>query len=67
VGYGTKHTLGIGTLINGKKRFECLRKTLKGWNLNIEGEYMKEIGDLATQLDEIDNKGAIWPNTRRNS
>jgi hypothetical protein len=48
-------------------RFECLRKTLKGWNLNIEGEYMKEIGDLATQLDEIDNKGAIWPNTRRNS
>jgi hypothetical protein len=43
-----------------KKRFDCLRKTLKGWNLNIEGEYKKKRGAFSMQLDEIDKKGEIY-------
>jgi hypothetical protein len=45
-----------GNIDKWRKRFECLRKTLKGWNMNIEGEYRKKRGDLASQSDEIDKK-----------
>jgi hypothetical protein len=33
---------------------------LKGWNLNIEGEYKKKRGAFAMQLDEIDKKGEMY-------
>jgi hypothetical protein len=35
-------------------------KTLKGWNLNIEGEYKRKRGALAVQLDEIDKNGELY-------
>jgi hypothetical protein len=37
-----------------------LRKTLKGWNLNIEGEYKRKRGTLVVQLYEIDKKGELY-------
>jgi hypothetical protein len=46
-----------------EKRFECLRRTSKGWNLNIEGEYKRKRGALLVQLDEIDKRRIIWTNT----
>jgi hypothetical protein len=32
---------------------------LKGWNLNIEGEYRKNRGNV-DHRDEIDNKGELY-------
>jgi hypothetical protein len=53
-----KTYLGRRNIDRWQKIFECLRKTLKGWNMNIEAKYRKNRGNLASQLDEIDKKGS---------
>jgi hypothetical protein len=49
-----------------KKRFECLRRTLKGWNLNIEGGYKRKREALGVHLMKLIKVGVIWANTFRN-
>jgi hypothetical protein len=51
---------GDGNIHIWQKRFDYLRKTLKGWDLNIEGEYKRKRGAFAMQLDEIDKKGGMY-------
>jgi hypothetical protein len=33
---------------------------MKGWNLNIEGEYKRKRGALVAQLDEIGKKRELY-------
>ena len=39
--------------------FVVLRRTLKGWNLNIEGRYRRERIDISRKLDFIDKQSEI--------
>lgn len=36
-----------------------LRRTLKGWNLNVEGRYRRERDDIANKLDFLDKKSEL--------
>ena len=40
-----------------QERFRKLRRTLKGWDRNVQGQYKKNRKILAEQLDALDRKG----------
>jgi hypothetical protein len=47
---------GKSNLDRWHSRFANLRKNLKGWNLNIEGEYKRERDTISRHLDYIDKQ-----------
>ena len=36
-----------------------LRRTLKGWNLNVEGRYRRDRDEIANKLDFLDKKSEL--------
>lgn len=44
------------TIERWQKRFGCLRRKLKGWNKNWEGEYKRRKYEILSKIDVIDSK-----------
>jgi hypothetical protein len=43
----------------GKKKMKRLKKMLKGWNINVEGRYLKLKKELMCKIDILDKRNEI--------
>jgi hypothetical protein len=43
-----------------KEKIKHLKKMLKGWNINVEGRYLKLKKDLMSKIDILDKKVKFW-------